>query len=61
MKNFLIGLSIAFCILLAAWSNLNTYFIKENTKRIEVLESVEHIPDTIYVIHTINQQNIKKK
>ena len=72
MKSIAVWLCIGLSVVLFAWCNLNTYFINQNTKRIEVLESVEHkyTTDTIFVVHTVDttyvtykiqKQNVKKK
>lgn len=66
MKSIAVWLCIGLSVVLFAWCNLNTYFINQNTKRIEVLESVEHeyTTDTIYVVHVVYQQEqktVKKK
>lgn len=48
------------CLILACWCNLNTYFINQNTERIEKLE--QNLPknkvDSVYVI---NFKENKKK
>ena len=66
MKSIAVWLCIGLSVVLFAWCNLNTYFINQNTKRIEVLESVERecTTDTIYVVHVVYQQEqktVKKK
>ena len=42
---------LGFCILLACWCNLNTYFIDRHTERIEKLEKTIFINkvDTVFI------------